>query len=155
QARKDGKRRTLNDGGNLQLQITVPYGWRKGLKGWSLSVSWILKWAWTDPTIPTNKKGRYKHFCAGLGSLDSLPLNAARIKAKQCRDWLAEGKNPKVELARLKHAASTADSFRTVAQLLDEYLENRVKSETGPENYRQTRQRFRDYVLPHIGAMPV
>src|SRR5262245_16310663 len=43
QARKDGKRRTLNDGGNLQLQITVPYGWRKGLKGWSLSVSWILK----------------------------------------------------------------------------------------------------------------
>jgi integrase len=156
QARKDGKRHTFADGGNLQLLISVPYDWRKGPKGWPVVVSWLFKWAWTDTSVPKGKRGRYKFECVGLGSERDLPLNAAREKAAQCRAWLDNGDNPKTELLRLKYQASTRDNFRTVAQLLDEYLEKKVKPEVrDPYTHRQVKQRFRDFVLPFIGAMPV
>jgi integrase len=60
------------------------------------------------------------------------------------------GKDPQVEIKSAKYKDS--DTFRTVAQLLQEYLDVRLKPK--PRYYNQTKQRFDDFVLPHIGAMP-
>jgi integrase len=154
QARKDGQRRTLVDGGNLHLLIAVKPHWTKGPKGWPLAVSWLFRWGYTDYAADKNdRKQRYKEGCVGLGSLNSLPLEDARKRAKEGRALLAEGKNPKTVWARRKYEASTADTFRTVDQLLDEYLD-KVKAET-PKDHGQVTQRFRDFVRPFIGSMPV
>jgi len=113
-------------------------------------------WGYTDNTVPKGKKGRYKVDSVGLGSLDNVPLAEAREKARQCRKWLGNGDNPRVELQRLKYEASKADTFRTVNQLLDEYLDKKVKPEAKREDtWKQVEQRFRDFVRPFIGAMPV
>jgi integrase len=156
QARKDGQRKTLTDGGNLHLLIAVKPHWTKGPNGWPLAVSWLFRWGYTDYTADKNdRKQRYKAGCVGLGSLNSLPLEDARKRAKEGRALLAAGENPKHVWERRKYAASTADTFRTVDQLLDEYLEEIIKPENDEGTYRQVAQRFRDFVRQFIGSMPV
>ena len=138
QARKDGKRKQMSDGGGLQLNI-FPNPYR------GLIVSWMFRW--TD----TISKANYKPRSLGLGSLNETPLPKARAEALQCREWLREGKDPKNERKLAAH--KDEDTFRTVAELLDEYLETKVKP-ASKKHYDQTKQRFRDFVLPFIGAMP-
>src|SRR5262249_3076808 len=99
QARIDGKRHTLPDGGNLHLQIFPQ-------PGRGLFVSWLFRWG------ITLSKGKYTEGSVGFGSLNETPLVKARELALQCREWIRQGKNPKVEFALLKYADK--DTFRTV-----------------------------------------
>jgi Arm DNA-binding domain len=141
QARKDGKRRSMTDGLGLTLCIcNNPYR--------GLIVSWQFRWS------ETLSKGKYKPRGIGLGSLNATPLAEARKIAVQCRDWLKDGKDPKVERALAKHDPRKADLFRTVAQLADEYLRIKIKPKSA-KYHKQTEQKLRDFVVRHIGAMPV
>src|SRR5262249_23825187 len=90
QARIDGERRTLSDGGGLHLQVFPT-------PGRGLMVSWLFRWS------DTISKNKYKPRSVGLGALNYAPLATARDMAQRCRDWLREGKDPKVELALLKY----------------------------------------------------
>jgi integrase len=139
QARKTGKRHQLSDGGGLQLNVE-PNPYR------GLIVAWCFRWT------NTVSKGNYKPRSIGLGSLNQTPLAIARKEALQCREWLREGKDPKIERELAKH--KQPDLFRTIAQVAQEYLDLKIK----PKSQRyleQTTQRFKDYVLERIGAMPI
>jgi integrase len=139
QARKDGKRHSMSDGLGLTLQIFPQVN--RGLV-----VSWLFRW-----TV-TISKGNYDPRCVGLGSLNETPLAKARELTVQCRLWLREGKDPEVEVKRMRHPQP--ETFRTVAQVVEEYLELKIKPKS-KAYYDQTKQRLRDYVLKHIGKLPI
>ena len=126
----------VGDGGGLWLQVSNNGNAR----------SWIFRFR--DPVTkrPTNM---------GLGSLDTIDLDEAREKARECRKLLLEGKNPKVERDHAKLERDIqAGLTKTVNEVVDEYVEAKIarKSE---HHIRQSEWMLRIHVRGTIGDMPI
>jgi hypothetical protein len=90
---------------------------------------------------------------AKLGSYNpkgSMTLREARKKAEQCKAWLADGRDPKVEmqLNRLK-----VRDAATVRQSLEYWLDK--FAEKNRSNSDKHRQQFERHIFPFIGDLPL
>src|SRR5262249_9491484 len=95
--RSDGTPRAkiYPDGGGLYLQVTPGES--------RVSRSWIFRYA------TLQRKERYM----GLGSLETVTLADARLKAADCRKLIEQGKDP-IETREAQRAASAAQAVQTV-----------------------------------------
>ena len=82
-----------------------------------------------------------------LGQYPNLSLKAARERATQCRKWLADGFDPRVQ-ARIEKQANREQL--TVRQAVDFWL---TDSETAAaDSYRK---QFEKHIFPHLGDLPI
>ena len=88
----------------------------------------------------------------GLGSVRDVPLAEARALTEQCRAWLREGKDPKIELDR----ARTIPSVPTVREVALMVLEIRKSKWKNPKkSVRDWNTRFENYVPSRVKELPV
>lgn len=82
-----------------------------------------------------------------LGKYPGLSLKEARERAAQCRKWLADGFDPRIQ-ARLEKQANREQL--TVRQAIEFWLSD---SETAAaDNYRK---QFEKHIFPHLGDLPI
>lgn len=131
-----GGNATVNVGGvtGLQLQIT-PTG----------AKSWILR-------VTIGGKRRK----LGLGSYPTVPLAAARERARDALDKIARGIDPVAE-RRAAQAALRAAQARamTFAEAVDRYAEKKAAEFKTAKGRKQWRNSLEIHALPTLGAMPV
>ncbi|HEC9485858.1 TPA: site-specific integrase [Salmonella enterica subsp. enterica serovar Orientalis] len=85
-----------------------------------------------------------------LGKYPDMPLKMAREKRDQCRQWLAEGLNPKIE-AELS-AEETLKPV-TVRDALEYWLTNYARKKRSDEEL--IRAQFCKHIYPRIGHYPL
>lgn len=120
---------TYQDGGGLFLKVA-----KKG------SRSWIVRLQGLGTT------GERKDF--GLGGYPAVSLSAAREKAAQYREWIADGKDPKVERSKEYDIPTFENAARTV------YEAN--KGEWKNAKHRaQWWSTLETYAFPKLGDMKV
>jgi len=133
---KDGKTGMYGDGGNLWLQITNN----------GAGASWVLRWT---------ERGTGRERSMGLGSLHTIGLERARELAKDYRQMLLEGKDPKAERdSRLLDDQIARGLAKTVSQVADEYFEAKIARKSA-EYREQTERWLKVHVHKPIGHMPV
>lgn len=145
-----------SDGGNLQFDINP------GAKPDSnVIASWLFRWTeMLRPGVPKTRS-------IGLGSARTVSLEDARREAQHFRQLLADGKDPKVErLNMLCDEQGTKDRLRTLEQVGEEYIENKISKRSAGYKQRM-RQLLRDNVLSKdykltttgetikVGTMPI
>ncbi|MGI4813410.1 MAG: tyrosine-type recombinase/integrase [Janthinobacterium lividum] len=124
----------LADGGGLYLQ-TSP----------SATKSWIFLF---------KRDGRAREM--GLGSLDSVSLAEARIKAAACRKQLAEGINPlEARRACLIEAQASANRSKTFSDCAQTYIAAHRGTWTNPKHAAQWTSTLAKYAEPVFGHMLV
>ncbi|MCY4453103.1 MAG: integrase arm-type DNA-binding domain-containing protein [Immundisolibacterales bacterium] len=88
----------------------------------------------------------------GLGSVRDVSLAEARGLTDQCRAWLREGKEPKIELDRVR----TIPSVPTVREVALMVLEVRKSKWKNPKKtVRDWNTRFENYVPSTVKELPV
>ncbi|MGR6503944.1 tyrosine-type recombinase/integrase [Shewanella sp. Koi 1] len=91
-----------------------------------------------------------KNFRMDLGDYPELSLVKARDMAHQCREWLANGKDPKIQ-----RSIGREKSFNpiTVKDALEYwYAEQAV---TRRKNHEKHRAQFVKHIYPYIGHLPI
>src|SRR5262249_11544215 len=86
-----------------------------------------------------------------LGPLHTISLQRAREKAREARELLIDGRDPKKERAAARAEALRAASFAEVA---DRCFDNH-KAAWGPKYAREWRLTLRTYAEPILGQLPV
>ena len=105
--------------------------------------SWIFR---------ANLKGLAKRIEMGLGSARDVGLAEARQLTDQCRAWMRQGKDPKVEL----HQVRTIPSVPTVKEVAFSLLEVRQSKWKNPKKgARDWNTRFNNYVPNKVKDLPV
>jgi integrase len=129
-----------SDGGGLYLQVKS-----------ATSKSWVFRY--TSP-IPC-EKGKIRRRDMGLGPVQDLPLTEARIRARDLRLLLQEGKDPILEREALKRQAmaraALSKSFRKVAE---EFMADHLQG-LSEQQARTWRSSVEKRVYPAIGETPV
>jgi len=134
----------LNDGHGLYLAT------KKNPKTGVITKSWVFRFR--DPNDryadgPSKGLGRLRE--RGLGSLETWDLEDARQRAKQCRQQIADGKNPIIEAEREKSRqqkkAAKEVTFHECAQQL---IAAKSKGWKNPKNAQQWHNTLRDYAKP-------
>ena len=107
--------------------------------------SWIFKYT---------RNGKTREM--GLGSLLSIPPDAARRLADEARWVLASGADP-IERRRTDTVAATlaANNVRTFADCAADYIEAHKAGWKNAKHISQWKNTIRDYVNPHIGKLSV
>lgn len=122
------------DGGGLWLQIS-PSG----------SKSWLYRF---------NLNGKRRHY--GLGSLVSVGLSDARIKAQECRRQVAAGQDPIEEKKAKRQALQTPKlSAKTFKQCTQELIETKRSGWKNEKHAQQWENTLATYVYPIMGDLPV
>ena len=105
--------------------------------------SWIFR---------ANLKGLAKRIEMGLGSARDVGLAEARQLTDQCRAWMRQGKDPKVEL----HQVRTLRSVPTVKEVALILLEVRKSKWKNPKKaLRDWNTRFENYIPNKVKELPV
>ena len=121
----------LNDGGGLYLQTE-----KTGTQ------SWVFRF---------KREGRDRK--TGLGSIDTVDLQEAREKARECRKLVAEGGDPVVDKRQRRNQTRLINNmtFRRAAEtFIAEY-----EPGWSVTNTKQWRRLFESYVYPKVGELPV
>lgn len=115
---------------------------RDGLSA-TVSLQGKIRWQYRYKIDGKNKR-------LGLGNYPAISLAKAREEARQCREWLAEGYDPKAErdLARNK-------TFKPVSvqDALEYWLVN--YAEDNRANAPKHRAQFEKHLYPYIGKLPL
>jgi integrase len=124
-----------NDGGGLYLQVT------------KTGRSWVFRY-----TPQGHDRDRYM----GLGAVVNVGLAKAREKAAAARKLKVDGVDPiehrKAQRGAIRLAASTAMTFH---QCATNYVDAHRAGWRNAKHAEQWTTSLRDYVDPHIGALPV
>jgi integrase len=124
------------DGGGLWLQVTSN----------GAGKSWLFRW-----TEPGTRIGKVM----GLGPVHTIKLDKARVKARECRELLMEGKDPKAERDGAKldqlHAKGLAKTF---GEVLDEFFDAMI-APLSRDRQKNFRYMMKNYVRPKIGGLPI
>lgn len=131
EATKTETEKWLGDGGGLYLRV------RPDGKVWAY---WY--------TSPTRGKRR-KHF---FGSYPAVTLAAAREKAVGLRQLVAEGKDPMEQVAQQKQVAKHGQAPRTIAELLERWADDYLKTAHEDEG-AYARRSIELHALPFIGEI--
>jgi integrase len=138
--RSDGTPRAklYSDGGGLYLQVT-PGEFR-------VSRSWIFRYATSQRTE------RYM----GLGSLDTVTLADARLKAADCRKVIEQGKDP-IEARDAERAASAAQAAQAVTfeECAQSYIASHRAGWRNVKHAAQWKSTLATYASPVFGRLPV
>ncbi|MEO9469215.1 integrase arm-type DNA-binding domain-containing protein [Parasphingorhabdus sp.] len=86
----------------------------------------------------------------GLGSANKIGLSAVRDTATRYRQWIAQGKSPKVELAKLKE--NPVPAFRTAAIARHGQIKDTFRN---PKHAAQWLSTLQTYAFPSLGDMLV
>ena len=122
------------DGGGLWLQVTA-----------SSARSWAFRY-----TI------RGKRHQMGLGSINTIDLATARLKARVCRQLLLEGKDPLSERRAANAAYALVEAKRTTFdQCAAEYIEAHRGTWKNPKHVAQWENTIATYASPLIGSLAV
>ena len=129
---KKNKTGRYSDGHGLWLQVS-----KSGTK------AWLFRYM---------VDGRARHM--GLGPVHTVNLAEARVRARQARQLLIDGKDPIEVKHQARHAARdrTNMSFKEAAQRFIEQHEDGWKNARHRQQWRNT---LRDYVYPKIGSRPI
>ncbi len=85
-----------------------------------------------------------------LGSYPELTLAAARAETKQCRQWLAEGKDPSNERDLSRQTSLKPISVSDALNIwLDKYANDKRK------NAVTHQQQFNRWIIPKVGNLPI
>ena len=122
------------DGAGLWLQVSA-----------SGSKSWIFRY-----TIA----GRQREM--GLGSQVTLGLADARIKAKECRQLLLDGKDPIDERNAIRKASALSRAkAMTFDQCSDAYIDAHRSEWKNEKHIAQWKNTLTTYASPIIGQLPI
>ncbi|EIL1428047.1 integrase arm-type DNA-binding domain-containing protein [Escherichia coli] len=135
-ARRNGverdKEETLSDGGGLYARC------QKG----SL-VTWYFQYK--------RKGGRATKVY--FGRYPDVSLKVARGLRQECREWLAQGKDPKTEYERRRAASAEQAKRITVADAVTYWLDNYVRARR--ERPDPVIRRMNTYIISVIGSRPL
>jgi hypothetical protein len=96
---------------------------------------------------------------AGLGSANAISLAAARVAGQKCREWLADGQDPRQELLREKREAATAlaNSTATFLDMANDWITARANDAEKPwrGNTRQGHEQRLNFHLKPLHTLPV
>jgi integrase len=120
------------DGGGLALQVSA-----------SGSKSWIFLYT---------LYGRTREM--GLGSLDTIGLAEARVKAKECRNQLLDGNDP-LDVKAKKAGEHRLKQKMTFDACAEAYIETHKIGWRNPKHAAQWQNTLRTYVSPVFGYLPV
>lgn len=138
-ARKDaaagkGKAILLGDGGGLTLQIT-----KTG------SASWIHRYMRQKKAVGI-----------GLGGYPEVSLKLARVKAQECRQLLAENRDPLAEKRAASFAAKLEEAKdKTFETCATEYIADHKAEWKNPKHRQQWENTLATYAFPVIGNRPI
>ena len=128
-----------SDGNGLYLYVAP-----RGSKSWLFMWSRVIETPTADTGENSIKSGKKsKRYEMGLGGFPGLSLAAARKKAQECQELLADGVNPIDERKR-----NVVKSFGDVA---DEYIERTKAQWTNDKHEYQWRQSVENYCKPIRG----
>jgi integrase len=126
------RRGYYSDGGGLYLQVSA-----------SGARSWVFRY----------KVGRKQHEM-GLGSLHTIGLADARIRARRCREQRLDGLDPlgtrRADKLQTKLDAAKAITFRDCAE---RYIDAHAVGWRGGKSRSQWEQSLTDYVYPVLGHL--
>lgn len=122
------------DGGGLWLQVSP-----------TKSKSWIFRY-----TIA----GKQREM--GLGSLNTVDMAAARVKARACRQMLLDGIDPLASRREARSARALTEAKRiTFDQCAAAYIDAHRGSWKNAKHVAQWESTLATYASPLIGALPV
>lgn len=123
-----------SDGGGLWLQVKGP-----------TVRSWVFRYAI-----------RGKRHQMGLGSIITVDLAMARVKARECRQFLLDGKDPLSErrASNASHALREAKRV-TFDQCEAAYIDARRGTWKNPKHVSQWENTIATYASPLIGSIAV
>lgn len=122
------------DGGGLWLQVSA-----------STSRSWIFRYAL-----------RGVRHEMGLGSINTIDLAAARVKARACRQLLLDGKDPLSERRAAGAAYALVEAKRiTFDQCAAQYIDAHRGTWKNAKHLAQWENTLATYASPLIGALAV
>lgn len=105
--------------------LAKPGRYGDGGKLWLVvSANGAKRWAFIYRSKPAGAKGRGRLREMGLGSIVNVSIKKARQKAAECRDWLADGKDPIAEARR-----EAAPTFGVIADRLIATRETALRSD--------------------------
>ena len=90
----------------------------------------------------------------GLGSLDTVGLAEARIKAKECRNQLLEGNDP-LDVKAKKNSEHRLRQQMTFDACAEAYIETHKSGWRNAKHTAQWQSTLRTYVSPEFGRLPV
>jgi Arm domain-containing DNA-binding protein/integrase-like protein len=96
--------------------------------------------------------GRARHM--GLGPVHTVNLAEARLRARQARQLILDGKDPIEVKYAARHASRSAESmlFKDAARQFIELHESTWRNERHRQQWRDT---LRDYAYPALGSRPI
>jgi hypothetical protein len=123
------------DGGGLWLQISKANGGK----------NWVFRF-----TSPVTGKAREM----GLGAFHTISLLEARAKAKECRQMVAEGRDPIEERLAIKCSVrQEAAKLMTFDQCAAAYIEAQRNGWKNPKHALQWESTLATYASPVFGAL--
>jgi integrase len=127
------------DGGNLYLQVTIGAGGKKNR-------SYVLRY----------KRPGHRTVEMGLGSENDVSLTKVREEAKQYRQLLRIGKDPKAE-RNAERARNLAADMRSISfdEAAAQYISAKGSGWRNAKHADQWRTSLKNYVSPIIGKLPV
>lgn len=132
------KQGRYSDGGNLYLQVKVSPSGR-------ISKSWIFR-------VQRNGKDQL----IGLGSLKTISLAEARVKALEYRKLLCDGIHPLEHKRQHKLQSQLAqDKQKTFIECATQYIEDHKAGWKNEKHAKQWTATLQTYAYPHIGKMGV
>jgi hypothetical protein len=117
------------DGGGLELQVSK-----------SLTKSWLFRYA----TLGQEHR-------VGLGSIHTINLQEARLRARQCRQQILDGQDP---LALKREARADAAGVMTFRECADAFLKAKLRDFRSAKHRQQWASTLED-AHRLIGSMPV
>ncbi|WP_417879532.1 tyrosine-type recombinase/integrase [Vibrio sp.] len=97
-----------------------------------------------------DKKAKNVALGVYTGKTGGMTLEQAREKARKCKAWFKEGKDPAIELQIIK------DKYRdalTVEQALEYWLEKHAMEKRA--NWDKHQMQFKRHIYPRVGNLPV
>lgn len=92
----------------------------------------------------------------GLGGYPGVTLAQAREKAREARDQIGRGIDPRAERRAARAAlAMAAGNGMTFAEAMGKYLDAKLDAFRNDKHKAQWRSTLTTYALPQIGALPV
>ncbi|WP_149142988.1 tyrosine-type recombinase/integrase [Gemmobacter caeruleus] len=92
----------------------------------------------------------------GLGGYPTVTLAQARDKAREARDQISRGVDPRAERRAARAAlALAANRSMTFAEAMDKFLDAKLDAFRNEKHKAQWRSTLKAYALPQIGALAV
>ena len=97
------------------------------------TVAWAFRWA-VKVGVGSNS---YKNEYMSIGPYHTINIDEARERARQYRQWVLAGKDPRVERKKaISVEQSERDNFKTFNQVVDDYFNRKIKSKSIGERRR-------------------